>query len=134
MRGRERGFVAVEWVAAIALLLLPVVVLVATLPGWAERRGAATTAAEAAAALLAREWPAPDRDAAVELARSVARDHGVAADDVEVRMVSAGETRGSTVRVEVTVAMPAIAVGGIRGAGWHYTAVGVRRIDDYRSR
>src|SRR5205085_9751848 len=32
---REHGFVAIEWVAAVALLLLPVVVLVATLPEWA---------------------------------------------------------------------------------------------------
>jgi NADH:ubiquinone oxidoreductase subunit H len=44
-----RGFVAIEWVAAVALLLLPVVVLVATLPSWAERRHAATVAAREAA-------------------------------------------------------------------------------------
>ena len=43
--GQQRGFIAIEWVAAIAMLLLPAVVLVATLPTWAERRHAASVAA-----------------------------------------------------------------------------------------
>ena len=54
----EHGFVAIEWVAAVAMLLLPVVVLVATLPTWAERRHAATVAAREAARDLQQHWPA----------------------------------------------------------------------------
>ena len=59
-RRSESGFVAIEWVAAIAMLLLPIVVLVATMPGWAERRHAATVAAREAARDLVDNWPNGD--------------------------------------------------------------------------
>jgi hypothetical protein len=129
------GFVALEWVAAIALLLLPVVVLVATLPGWAERRHAATVAAREAARVLERDWPNASPIAAELVARSIAGDHGVDGRDVDVRVVAAGESRGSLVRVDVRVRMPAVDVPGLaRVVGWTYTATSTRRIDDYRSR
>ena len=130
----ERGFVAVEWVAAVALLLLPVVLLVATLPVWAERRHAATVAAREAARVLVRDWPSADPGEAVATAEEVAAAHGVDRGDVVVRAPLLAGERGSMVRVEVTVTMPAIAVPGVRAGAWHYTAVEVRRIDDYRSR
>ena len=131
---RERGFVAIEWVAAVALLLLPVVVLVATLPDWAERRHAATVAAREAARELVREWPSADPAQAVVVARDVAADHGVPASEVFVRVLSVGAARGDMARVAVRVTMPAISVAGMSAGAWHYTAVEVRRIDDYRSR
>ncbi len=130
----ERGFVAIEWVAAVALLLLPIVVLVATLPEWAERRHAATVAAREAARDLVREWPSADPEQAARVAREVAADHGVEVGDVAVRVLSAGVARGDVARVSVTVTMPAISVAGMSAGEWHYTAVEVRRIDDYRSR
>src|SRR4051812_26146920 len=58
--GNDRGFVAIEWVAAVAMLLLPAVVLVGALPTWAERRHAATVAARGAAGDLQLQWPAGD--------------------------------------------------------------------------
>jgi hypothetical protein len=131
---RECGFVAIEWVAAVAVLLLPCVVLVATLPAWAERRHAATVAAREAARDLVNAWPHGDPAAARTIAREVAADHGVDPDDVNVVVRSAGAARGDTVRVEVVIAMPAIAIMGIRAGAWRYTALAVRRIDDYRSR
>jgi hypothetical protein len=130
----EHGFVAIEWVAAIALLLLPVVVLVATLPTWVERRHTAIVAAREAARVLAQEWPnADERDARVT-AEMVAADHDVDLADVTVRVFGAGAARGDLVRVEVDVMMPAISVVGMTGGRWISTAVAVRRIDDYRSR
>ena len=129
-----RGFVAIEWVAAVAVLLLPIVVLVATLPVWAERKSAATIAASDAARVLVNDWPAGDVRAAVAQAREVAANEGVDAHAVDVRVVSTGVAPGTDVRVEVTVTMPAIAVGGIRAGEWRYTAVAIRRVDDYRSR
>jgi hypothetical protein len=130
-----RGFVALEWVAAVALLLLPVVVVVATLPGWAERGHVATVAAREAARALARDWPNGNAAAAELVARSIASDHGVDDRDVDVRVVAAGESRGSVVRVDVRIRMPAIDVpGASRVAGWTYTATSTRRIEDYRSR
>lgn len=137
MRRRYRnadGFVAIEWVAAVALLLLPIVVLVATLPVWAERRNTATVAAREAVRQLVNDWPNASVDAATETAREVAADHGVDPSELRLQVASAGAARASEVRVQVDVTMPAIAVGNMHAGEWHYTAVAVRRIDDYRSR
>jgi hypothetical protein len=130
----ESGFVAIEWVAAIALLLLPIVVLVATLPGWAERRHAATVAAREAANELAAAWPGGDPAIARLVATDVAADHGVEAADLLVRVPSVGEARGDYVEVDVDIRMPAVAVGRMAFGSWRYTAKALRRIDDYRSR
>jgi hypothetical protein len=132
--GRDRGAVAVEWVAGTGLLLLPVVILVATLPVWAERRHAAAVAAREAAAVLVRDWPAADPGAAARVAREVMRDHGIGDADVSVHVQSAGGARGAAVRVEVVVEMPAVAVLERRVGSWPHRAVAVRRVDDYRSR
>jgi hypothetical protein len=131
--GSERGFIAVEWVAAIAFLLLPVVLLVATLPSWAERRHAATVAArEAASAAVLRAQVDPV--AARRVANEVAATYGVGARDVAVD-VRAGARRGDYVTVSVRVRMPAVQIPGVVGVGgWTYTATQHRRLDDYRSR
>jgi hypothetical protein len=132
---RERGFVAIEWVAAIALLLLPVVALVGTLPTWAERTHAAAVAAREAARELEQHWPAGDPAAATLVATYVAADHGVSATDVHVRVISPGSEPGDQIRVEVSVRMPAIAMPGLSGvAAWTYSTVASLRVDDYRSR
>jgi len=132
---REPGFVAIEWVAAIAMLLLPAVVLVATLPTWAERRHAATIAAREAARDLQRRWPDGDAGEAELVAKYVAVDHGLRASDVSVRVLAGGSNPGDQIRVEVRVVMPAIAVPGLtRVGGWTYSTVASLRVDDYRSR
>jgi hypothetical protein len=130
----ESGFVAIEWVAAIALLLLPIVVLVATMPAWAERKHAATVAAREAANELAAAWPGGDPAIARLVATDVAADHGVDAADVLVRVPSVGEARGDYVEVDVDIRMPAVGMGRMAFGSWRYTARAVRRIDDYRSR
>jgi hypothetical protein len=132
--GSERGFVAIEWVAAVALLLLPMVVLVATMPGWAERKNAATVAAREAARELVDNWPNSDPAAAVLVAREVAADHGIDAVDIDVQVPSLGRDRGDEVEVDVEVRMPAIGVPGMSVGSWRYTARATRRVDDYRSR
>jgi hypothetical protein len=129
---RERGFVAIEWVTAVALLLFPVVVLVATMPSWAERRHAATVAArEGAAAAVAGDNVDPE--AARAVATEVAARYGIGADAVTVEVEATGGRRGY-VTVLVHVQMPAIAVPGLAEVGgWTYTARQHRRLDDYRS-
>jgi hypothetical protein len=136
MTGRcERGFIAIEWVAAISLLLLPAVVLVATLPAWAERKHAATVAAREAGRDLQMRWPSGTPAEAELVAKYVAVDHGIAAADVSVRVLAVGANPGDQIRVEVSVRMPAIAVPGLaRVGGWTYSAVASLRVDDYRSR
>jgi hypothetical protein len=131
----DRGFVAIEWVAAIAMLLLPAVVLVATLPTWAERRHAATVAAREAARDLEQHWPGGDPREAELVARYVAQDHGIPASDVSVHVLAVGVNPGDQIEVEVRVRMPAIAVPGMERVGaWSYSAVASVRVDDYRSR
>lgn len=132
---RERGFVAVEWVAAIALLLFPVVALVGTLPTWAERSHAAAVAAREAARMLEQHWPEGDSAAATLVATYVAEDHGIPAPDVSVRVLAMGSAPGDQIRVEVRVRMPAIVMPGLAGvAAWTYSTVASLRVDDYRSR
>lgn len=134
-RDGEHGFVAIEWVAAIALLLLPVVALVGTLPTWAERSHAAAVAGREAARALEQHWPNGDPVTAALVAQYVAADHGIPASDVHVRVLSVGAMPGDQIRVEVRVRMPAIAMPGLSGiASWSYTTVASLRVDDYRSR
>jgi hypothetical protein len=131
----EHGFVAIEWVAAIAMLLLPAVALVGTLPTWAERKHAATVAAREAARDLEQHWPAGDVAEAELVAKYVAADHGIRPYEVSVRVLDRGVSPGDQIRVEVEVAMPAIMVPGARRVGaWTYTAIASLRVDDYRSR
>ena len=135
MRSRERGFVAIEWIAAVTFLLLPAVVLVSSLPTWVERKHAATIAAREAARQLQRDWPDADPARAELVARYAAADHGVDATDVRVRVTSVGFAPGDQIRVEVRVRMPAVAVPGLlRTGSWSYTANASLRVDDYRSR
>ena len=132
---RQAGFVAIEWVAAVTLLLLPAVVLGGSLPRWAERRHAATVAAREAVRELQRQWPNVDAGRAELVARYVAADQGVDPSDVTVRVEAPGTNPGDQLRVEVSVRVPAIAVPGLaRAASWTYTASASARIDDYRSR
>jgi len=132
---RDAGFVAIEWVAAVTLLLVPAVVLGGSLPRWAERRHAATVAAREAVRELQREWPDLDAQEAELVARYVAADHGVDPSDVTIRVDAPGAGPGDQLRVEVSVKVPAIAVPGLsRTASWTYTAWATARIDDYRSR
>jgi hypothetical protein len=135
MRPRAAGgFVAIEWVAAVTLLLMPAVVLTATMPTWAERRHAATVAAREAVRELDREWPAVDPARAEAVAQLVASDHGVAASDVEVRIVEVSPRPGGQIRVQVRVRMPAVVLPGLtRARAWTYTASASARVDDYRS-
>ena len=130
----QAGFVAIEWVAAVALLLLPMVVLVATMPTWAERKHGAIVAAREAARDLVDNWPNGSAEAATLVADDVGADHGIDASDIDVRVHSIGEERGDEVEVDVEVTMPAIGVAGMSVGSWRYTARATRRVDDFRSR
>ena len=132
---RARGFVAIEWVAAVTLLLLPAIVLVGTLPTWAERRHAATVAAREAARDLEQRWPDVDPRRAELIARYVTLDHGITNADVAVRVRNVSSQPGDQLQVEVEIRMPTMSLPGLRRAGtWTYTALASVRVDDYRSR
>ncbi len=129
-----RGFVAVEFSAAIALLLVPVVLLVASLPTWSEREHAATVIAREVARYGAHDWPyassAKANDLVVEIATNLGRDPR----EFVVELSDDG-VPGGQVRATVTVKMPAVVVPGLASAGaWRWSTTAAARIDDYRSR
>lgn len=134
--GRRRageGYVAVELVAAVGLLLLPVVLLVASLPEWSERRHTAIVAAREAAAVAVEGYPRDMTADAALLAEEVAAIHGLDRDEIDVR-VSADLRRGGRVTATVTVDMPALNLPFVgRAGGFRWTTSQTRRIDEFRS-
>ncbi len=134
MNDRQHGFVAIEFVLAVGLLLFPVVMLVAALPTWVEREHAAAVAASEAATVAVRAYPADGRDAAVVAAAGAIADYGIDASDVDVTFDRDDNTRGGTISARVTIRMPALVVPGVGTVGgFHTSVVRSRRIDDYRS-
>lgn len=123
-----------ELVAGIAVLLLPVVMLVVTLPEWVARQHAATVAAREGARVLARDFAsatAHDVDTAVGLAAAA---HGLPAGTARVVAVEGARVPGSVVTVRVVVSMPVTVIPGLGPVGgWSTSASASRRIDDYRS-
>jgi hypothetical protein len=128
-----RGFVAIELVLAIGLLLFPVLLLVASLPQWSERQHAAIVAAREAARVASQAWPADGEAVAERVAREVATTYGIARGDVTIT-VSPPPDRGGLLTATVTVRMPALTVPLLARVGaWSWTARESVRIDDYRS-
>lgn len=141
LRERRRcddGFVAAEWAVGMALLVLPLVVVVAVLPTWSGRHAAAAAAAREGArvAALADTGAAADQAARAAVAQVLA-DRGVDGPvEVEVTVPGPGLLPREGV-VEVHVALPTQPVplplvGDIPGptvsAGHH------RALDPLRSR
>ncbi|MFI5046355.1 MAG: hypothetical protein ACHQIG_04775 [Acidimicrobiia bacterium] len=132
--GPDDGFVAIELVAGLGLLLLPVAVLVFTLPTWSERQSGARAIAREVARETARSGvcdPAP----AVELAAEMARNLGMPPDAASIALACRAGTvlePGTDVEVGVTVRMPAVhlpAIGDV--ASWSWTARHRQPVDTY---
>src|SRR6266481_1789235 len=109
MRRHDAGFVAIELLLAIAVLFLPIVLLVASLPQWSERQHAATVAADEAARVAIAAWPADGTAPAIAAADAVALTYGVPVADLQIE-VSPPPGRGELLTVTVTIRMPAVAV------------------------
>lgn len=136
----QRGAVPLELALGVGLLVLPVALLVAVFPGWAERTAMARVAAqEAARAAVLAEAPADAANAGRAMALQIAANHDVPEGDVtaevSVPVDAAGDLhRGADVVATVTVAirMPALP---LTGAGWSvgWTVTHRERVDDHRS-
>jgi hypothetical protein len=124
----------VELAAALAVLLVPVLLLVAVLPRWVETRDATVVAAREAARGAALAYPADGAEAAAAAVAEVAARHGLAPDRLRLEL-DAPARRGGTVVATVTVRVPALAVPGVGLLGaWEVSVTSTRRIDDHRSR
>ena len=135
--GRERGFAAIELSAGIALLVLPVALLVLTLPEWSGRQGLARLAArDGARAVALTGWcdPAVGERAAASIASGAGLPEGALHVVVDC-VAGTALARGGDVTVRATVRMPAIAVPLIGSvAAWSWTAVHREPVDPYGSR
>lgn len=108
--GDERGLAAAELAVFTGLVLLPVLILVVSLPTWWERQSLGRLAAQEAAraVALADDWEqgVAAGSATVE---QLANNHGV--DPSHVSVAFAGSLdRGGTVTATSTVAVPALTV------------------------
>ena len=134
VREDTRGFVVVEFVAGIAVLVLPVALLVLSLPTWAERQSVARVAAREIGRVVARDGRCAASEAR-RLTRVIAVNHGVAARDVAVMLgCAAGSVlpAGGSVTVAVTVVEPGLRVPGIGRVGqWSFTARHLEPVDRY---
>lgn len=136
MRSRctEGGTAALELPLAVGLLLVPVALVVVSLPAWPERQTVARAAAAEAsrAVALAASWD-EGLDEAQATVADAARNAALAPGDLALDVAGALE-RGATVTARVTVDMPALALPLVGTVGrWSWTAAHTERVDDYRS-
>jgi hypothetical protein len=133
-RSPEHGFIATELAMGLGLLVLPVALLVLTLPGWSERQATARVISREVARRIAREGVC-DRAAGRELGVTMARNLGVPVDGLDVVVVCPGGaelTPGADVEAQVTVPMPAVEIPGIGAVGeWSWTARHREPVDRY---
>jgi hypothetical protein len=133
---RENGFVATELALGVGVLLLPVVVVVLTIPTWSERQTTARAIAREVARAVAREGFC-DHAVAGGLADSMATNLGLARADLELGLdcaPGAPLTPGDDVQVRVTVQMPAVRLPAIGSVGaWSWTARHRQPVDVYGS-
>jgi len=117
----------------VGLIILPVMVLVLTLPTWEQRAVDAQDAARdaARALVLSNSWTAGTAEANQAVLRVVYGD-GLVPGDVEVAYTGSLDPGGS-VTAAVTVVIPA---GNLPGLGFvgtlHYTARSTEHVDSYR--
>ena len=128
---------ALELAAGIAVLVLPVVMLVASLPGWFDRQSTARQAArEAARAITLVGWC--DEARGERVAMHLAAGANLASRDIAVALdCRAGDPlpRDGSVTARVRVAMPGVHVPLIGSvAGWTWTAAHIEPVDPYGSR
>jgi hypothetical protein len=131
--GAEGGYISLELVMGLALLVLPVALTVLTLPTWLARQNLARLAAQQAArtAVIAAS---PEQGAAA--AEGVIADSGLEPGKDLTVTWEAGSSfaRGGLVTVKATVQSPAVVIPFLGSVGsFPLTATFSERVDQYRS-
>jgi hypothetical protein len=132
----EGGFVATELALGIGVLLLPVAVVVLTIPTWSERQTTARAIAREVARVVARAGYCDDV-VAHGLADLMAANLGLDHRDLQVELdcvPGASLAPGGDVQVSVTVQMPAVHLPALGSVGaWSWTARHRQPVDLYGS-
>jgi hypothetical protein len=144
---RQSGFAAPEWLLGIGLIIMPVIVIVASIAPWYQRANMATLIAQEAARtmVLADSWEGGEVDARA-VAIEIAANHGFAAADwcpspgpgclwIGFDGTTPGNLqRGTEISVQVEVPIPGVVVPGVgQVAEFQWTQAHSERVDDYRS-
>jgi hypothetical protein len=133
-RGSEAGFVATELVLGIGVLVLPVALLVLTLPGWSERQVTARVVSREVARAAARDGVCDLADARA-LGAAMAGNLGLPPDDLSVDLACTDGAEllpGSDVEARVTVRIPAVDLPALGAVGsWSWTARHREPVDRY---
>lgn len=132
--GGDGGFAALSLMLGLAVVVLPVLVVVLSLPVWLERAAAAQDAARLAARQLASNgsW-ARGSSCAQTVVGELAQAEGWGPGTYFLAM-SGSVVPGGTVVASVYVAMPLAALPGLGELGdVTYRAVSVDHVDSYRS-
>jgi hypothetical protein len=133
-RGDESGFAPLTMVLGVGLVIVPVLLLVLTIPTWLERSVDARDAAANAARTLAtaNNWQSGTAAANQTVSQLIAND-GLNPNLVSVTYV--GDLNpGDTVTARVTVTIPAGVIPGIGNYGTvHYTATSTQHVDTYKA-
>jgi hypothetical protein len=134
MKRSEGGFVATEFAFGFVALVIPVALVVITLPRWSERQVTARVIAREAARRAAQAGVC-DAGAARDLAAEMAGNLGVDPAELEVQLTcrdGVSLVPGSDVETSVTVAMPAVQLPGLGAVGaWSWTAKHREPVDRY---
>jgi hypothetical protein len=133
-RGDESGFAPLTMVLGVGLVIVPVLLLVLTIPTWLERSVDARDAAANAARTLAtaNNWQSGTLAANQTVSQLIAND-GLNPNLVSVTY--AGDLNpGDTVTARVTVTIPAGVIPGIGNYGTvRYTATSTQHVDTYKA-
>jgi hypothetical protein len=129
----DAGFAPLSLVLGLGLLVIPVLLLVLTIPTWIDRSvDARDAAANAARALATADTWADGQAAARQAVTEIATNDGISPADIQAGY-SGSLVPGGTVTATITVTIPAGVVPGVGHYGTvHYTASSTQHVDSYR--
>lgn len=130
----DRGAASLELGLGAAVLLLPVAVMVLTLPTWVERQSAARVAArEAARTAVTADSPATAARLGKQAATEVATNHGLEPGAFDVAITGTLQRHGS-MAATVTARFPATAFFGFTDVeAFTWSVTHTEKVDRYRS-
>ena len=134
MRRDDRGVAAIDMFAVIIVAMIPVFVIVMSVPSWVERMSFARVAAQEAAraAVLADTW-ADGQAQAGDLVTEIAANYDVPAGGSSLALSGALE-RGATVTATVSVQTPTLTIPFVTTVGsTTLSSTHTEIVDHYRS-
>lgn len=132
-RRRQHGFVAIEFVAGMGLLLVPIGILAMVFPTWAERQDMGRVAAREAARIYVLTGSESE---AQDTVSQIAQNYDLKANQVRLNGFTTNVNDGGTsVTASVTVEVPAtsIPVLNLNADAFSFTVRQTEAVDTYRS-